>query len=1846
MMIMSCSIGPASREVPRRPPRPAHRTPGVGWLVLVALLITLVGRGVQAAPPDDPAAAIELDRLRSIWRTASVVWPVEPLGSAQLAARLDARVAMLEGRRMAPSVRGVVELDADHAAGVWISALETVRVRQFGEAVPLRFIQIVDANLALIEPGRAAAPGPAGEHRFELTQPASVGAMWSIEADAPTRVLIERVEDRDPRYVAVEVEHDVLEWIANGSPIERTPALLEPADASASRLRLDAALAQELVGLGPTDPALERAVAAWQMLAGFAALDLDSSTARPYAIHDRERDRPLPLAGTREVELLGTERGEYRSCEGPRGWTVEARGPGRLRIAARSWAPVGVPLAPASLQIRAGGRILAQLELSDRAARPAVDPEAALPRFEPLLTAAGEPVGELATLTLILAPGEHDYEIELIGGPALLSVERVQRSEASMAAVKGWTPTKRARAAERGLRRSKSSAAPWLELLLAEHTLAPLAMAPEDPRLDELGQRSPLLASVVASLVASDEHLDPSRLDRLVAQVRPWLATLDRNPAVDPIARARVRTRWLALLAIHGRPELAPELVEAVSGGVDPIAELPVEGLRLLAEMMVATPETTRSSALALLELARARAPADRSLRTLTLRLWSSSTRWSKRRPEPSEPAADPFGPIGEWLVPQLEPVADVSQTDRGWTRLEPGQAIDLVAAIGPAPVRSKSDTSDPGRRLRLLDIYVATPPGDPAPVGIRVDERRWWSPQLIGVMRHRIAVAPGVHEVELEVPPNTRAWASLPPADGPSGDPSDAPVGLARLEQMWSLPDSTWSMPGPALPGMVRLELRWPVDLPPRPVRIEVIEEGASGVIGGRTILFDPRTTAAAVGVDRGPSMLVDPEAVAIYGSVPVSPRHDLRLPIAATTTSLRFEVEDDLPIAAGLSLRRGLQADELGGAAGVLVNPAIDPRFDAVFGDLPALAGDALEAELSTLSRQLLAAPHELDLRARRAALLMMIGETGLARADMILLADQAEQTSVAADRRGRADALLHELQVRLGGLLEPREIVVTAAKIGDEPELIEPAIAAIVGDDRASLDPWLATFARARTAAVDEALVLVDARIDELGDNANDRILLLGALARAHWLARDPEQAREAGRVWLELYGRIPGVLGVARQPIAVAVAAVEPLILHLGDPRSDARDASVAYGFAAELEPHYGHSSVRRLAAIAAQRSGWTTLDHSENNAGFEVLELPVSKLDRSLSDRIRFALLAAPWAGATSEQLRPNRKGVLAWDADPGSVTAQLWCREVRVDRRSASAIEDPHAHVQVRLIGAAEAAIVELEVEVGDGELREVVLPIASAGRQQLELSLAEDPRWLCAWRAQTRDRDATRGELVEARRSARWWIAHARAPVEFTVLGPTTLLFESRAVTHANERSQPTSLHVEVERVGVRKPSAAIETGEWAVDVRPELAVITERRHSFEVGYTDAHTVVLTESGPHRVTLRSDRGRVLIRARMRGDRDDAAPPDRVAIRKRSRPPESIAAGHERGDPERSARLGLAPILAHDEVTPIRNRFGSFDGQVRIGLDELGDAADLAVRFGVSASLGWRRELIDDALWLRLATQLRTREGSPAAGGGQVGLAARVPKIDLRLGADLEVLAHEFDARSHASVRFSAFVDRPTWLSRRLQLLPRLTAGVRWQSLDPERVDAATTLLMPHPRVYQQYIHDHPLLLRPELALRAYPFRDLALWARTSLLPNSDLRSLDHINLELGFDGIGRQPHQWVPLWGASYQASLRFDSLGEPFYVRHGVKAELGLAVWILDAVRMAAGVRNEVYGSRASPLRDVIELWVRIDAAFGRRMRDHGPGDTWFAEPWAPQAWADDEHQARSTQGRLRSE
>lgn len=1793
-------------------------------------------RRIHAVEPD------RSERLALVWSPASVGYPIARGGAPH--ERFAAAAALLEPREPGEplpiaSTRGTIELDRDRAALVWIESLETLRVRRLAGAGELRFWRIADGHAAIAEPGI-----PRTSDTWELFQPPGVGALWLIETaeprdpsalveDASVQVVVERARARPGRFVDVEVERERLDWIHAGRQGAPPPLVRGRGRDIAGRLALVDALADELLAAPDLDTHLREAVEAWQMLATMLELDRERELVRPYFAPNR---RELPLRGTREVALREVDSRRYRAATAGQRWTLDLRGSGRLSIAARSLGEPGsaallddpdapVELAPAELRVWSQGRLIERVELSPRPARRSPDPDTVIPVFERLASADERLVGELAELEIVLPPGGHDYELELIGGEALVWARTARRVERAAMQARGWTPRRLLARADKQLDRSASGSARWARALLSDTRHAHVEL--DDAELDELAREQPGLALALLVALAHERAGSADEVRALAERALPWFAALDRDADFDPDARGWLRTAWLELAAMQRDTRLARALVREGREAV--LVELPVEGLRLLAELLGTSEGVRRSSALAVLELARRRSPVDEDLRRQYLRLWRTQSHWSRRRPVSRAEVL--LEPLGSWLLPQGAAALPSNAAERpdepAWLRLEPGVAVRVRAD------RASGEPLGSDRpRQRLFDVHVSTPEGSREPLRLRVDDRTWWSPMLVPVQRHRFAVPFGVHTLQLDAPPGTLAWVELPPADPPADSAFDR---LGRREQLWSLDQIAWLIPGPPMSGFVRLDLRWLDSIAPEPVEIRMHQDGEGEV---RTLVFDPREADG--------SLVLDTDAMPVGESSPVSERSHYVLPIAAATTRVWFEVESlarpgtSVTVPASLSLRRAPRPgdDPNLDAERELLDPT--PTHERELFELPSDT-PALLAELAGLSRVLLLDPHDLAARARRSAALLALGESGHARADLLWLTAETEREDASLDHRRKAEQLRGAVLAYFEALFETREVAVDDPQRAGEPRLIEPAIAALLADDLARVEPGLDLWAAGRSINPDEALALLDVAGGDLDP-------LVRELTRAHWLVVAGRFAA-AGRLWTRLYGHMAGSPGHAREPLAVGIAAVEPLLRRLDDPDSDdlAGLPGVAYGLAHELEPLHGHPMVRRLAFVAALRSEWASFDHSENNVGFERLELPTADQQPSLATRVREALLVTPWPSEEAELLVPGRRAVVAWDANPGRLQLSIWCRAARPDLVPARVGELGQARLQVSLRAEGEPPSFEQTLDVHDAQTLQTSLTIERRARHRLEVALADDPLWQCSLR--TGLGEGPSAPAIDTRRRATWWTASPQRGVEIVALGPSTIQIESRAVVVAPpepddpDAAAPRSLLVEVTPLrsdwsGPDHPRRAEDPpGSLPLAVEVEQAVITEQRRRFSVGEASEALVLLTEPGPHRIRITSEEGRALVRVRMRRDRPDLPPPARVSLLElapSAEPPAKVELRLPVPMP------GPVAIEALDRLSTLRNRVGSFEVSMVAGVDDLAEVDDLRPRLGLAARLGWRRELVQDRLWLAIAADMLVRERSPVAGGGRVRLSSFVPRAGLRVGVELGALAHPFQGRAAGSVRTSAFLDRPTMLGRWFQLRPGLELAYRWQSLRPGSLGAGP--LEPHPLVYTRYIHDHPFVLRPELGLRVFPLQDLVGFLEAGLVPNSNMASLDAFDLEVGVEGIAREPRAWLPLYRFGYQPSLRFaDADRDAFYVRHRIEASLGAGVWLRDVVLMTFGVRDRLYlaSSGEIPLRNVIELWLRVDGVFGRRLRDQGPRERWFREPLAPRAWADEPDQAEST-------
>jgi len=288
-------------------------------------------------------------------------------------------------------------------------------------------------------------------------------------------------------------------------------------------------------------------------------------------------------------------------------------------------------------------------------------------------------------------------------------------------------------------------------------------------------------------------------------------------------------------------------------------------------------------------------------------------------------------------------------------------------------------------------------------------------------------------------------------------------------------------------------------------------------------------------------------------------------------------------------------------------------------------------------------------------------------------------------------------------------------------------------------------------------------------------------------------------------------------------------------------------------------------------------------------------------------------------------------------------------------------------------------------------------------------------------------------------------------------------------------------------------------------------------------------------------------------------------------------------------------------------------KFGTPYVDLHFGTDDLEDSDDLRPRVSGVVRLGWARELLARRLWIEVNPELRPREDTALVAGGRLGFQAFFPRAGLRAwisGAGLVQTEHQIQPWS---LRGEGRIDRPTWLAPRLQLLPGLDLAYRYQSLDTSNAFPRGEL---HPRVYQWYVEDHPFVFRPTLDLRVVAWQDARVVVGADMMPNSDFRSVDQVSMHVGTAGALALYGRVVPEFALDYEASLRLkDEDRDKTYLRHRILAGLGVGIWVTSGVRLAFGVRNNLYLSAPYPARNGLDLWLRLDLPLGRGLRDFGP-------------------------------
>ena len=1781
------------------------------------------------------------------WQSAAVLHPIEvpPSGVPAELTRLPApKPGVRSPQPQGVGVHGAVEVGPRTAAMVRLEALGVARVRLVGGARErLRFHRVSGeggtAWAAALEGPIELTPGT-----WLLEQPPGGPSYWLVTAPRAAEVVIETVAPRTGDLIWEHAIGAVLAWIEDGGDTPPLPAVVG-AEETRRELEADAQIATEIERLDPRDPSLRRAVVAWRQASAIQMIEALRRPIRPaFALELAYR----ALAG---ATWLKGQAG-WQRVRGPQTAVWTLTGPGVLWVEARSVGVAGEgsitvhaagrrlghaallrpiaeqqedvpedlaprtgektgdarsgepkPEAPASL---GGGRNSEDTDLGAGAADGAGPDERIGPR---LAAVVGAPVGPRGALRIPLAPGKHDYTIELDSADAVALLRVGRRNERLAGVLRGEGVTGVMRRGHRALAESTSPRASLVRALYAVLEAAPA------PALEDRDD-GPVLALTRTWLRAQAHGLGGKQRIALAREVANQVAKRDADPMIW-----RARRTALELLEGTGEAGLARVLVGPRA------SEAPTELLERLARQIGGSALAVRSPAVALFELARRRAPLDPRLRAAYRDQWRAGTRWATLRAD--EAAGAPWTWIEPWT-----PSDDRTPGTRALWRWPNGEARSLKATVSGAT---------PGRSA-LLRMYVQLPAplaDDPlahrnvvdrdllrgAALSMVVGERTWHGVALSSLESWRVALPPGEHSVRMTAPEGATLWSSQPSTTG--GPPE------GHLLRMWPAvagAQMRFLLPAGLEPGFVRIEARAVAD-----------REG-------------PQRARVYIARDDGPERAVDlwlppadPAIVPMDAAVGVGPRASVVVGIGPDTRAVWVRVADNAPrLALAASIRSTRDTDLA--ATGRAEDAAL------LAAALPAPGDESPLDRLVRLSRAIHEKPEDLGLRLARAELLLDLDQPGYAFVDWRMVTAGRLSGALAASAIALAE--------RLDALDAPDSLDLTT----DVPVLVAPALAAAIGPAETRLQRIAPAIAAARKGGPSAGLRALDRlglddetrwrAVGEPGrggalpeDGPKDRSsgtaapgpkdrssgtaapgpkdrspgtgastpgvattipgaeepapmvaerpdpqrvsepvgdLIAAAVLRATWLDAQARPA-EAARLWARLEARtglwqagLNGVRSFLNVLDVETPAGVMP-------PPPQAEGSALAYGLALSLRRTIRTPAIQRLATVAATRSRWSRVEGSERDAGHERLKVPRAPALPSPNAAVRQALVVPPWDPVDATLLRPGYSTVLELKrAAPGALGVDLWCQTVRPDLG-----EGGLPRVRIVLDGATlfDEPIV---VEKTSGTTVEA-LP---EGPHRLEVALDPASRsQLCSVRL--RDDLGTLGSL----RPTRWRVARAREPAEVVVLGPTTLAVEARGLVSGG--------------MGPGAVQVSVAQGEGPFAPRGVVALIPEvdPRATPEAGRTisagPARTEVISlpEPGPQRVLLRPDSGAVLVRLQQRLDAEPTPVP---------RPPIRALDLGGLVDP-------ISPVgLPRTDVPPVASppapqRFGTVWSEVRGGRDDIEDNDDLAPQSQVRMRVGYARELLARRMWLGVAPELRWRDSTSLAGGGAVALQTVFPTAGLRTRLSAATLAQGYAGGPAWMAEGALYVDRLTWIAPRWQVVPSVDLRYRYQSLSPTEVVTAAEPV--NPRIFTQYTADHPFALRPGVELRYQPLQDLRMFVAADIVPNSDFRGLDQANFRGGLIGVMALLRRIVPEFALAYEGSLRLkDADRNATFLQNRMHAGLGLGVWAGQAARIVFGVGDTLYVSAPYPIRNVVEAWLRIDLVFGRALRDYGPLDMSF--------------------------
>ena len=1142
------------------------------------------------------------------------------------------------------------------------------------------------------------------------------------------------------------------------------------------------------------------------------------------------------------------------------------------------------------------------------------------------------------------------------------------------------------------------------------------------------------------------------------------------------------------------------------------------------------------------LEMVTHDVPLNDSLRRAHLELWRH-TAWDRLNP-----AGDDIE-SWTWITVDDEPTHadDLAQDDPGrlWP-LVPGRShrIDLTAEKPAADARA------------VLSALVLPAPVSTGPVALVVDGHRWNTLPVGPTVQFNVLARAGPHDVQVLAPPGARVFVSAPPTD--EGSPTALSLPAARRHRLWPLAaDGTalrFELVPPPRGALLRLDVRALAAAPESTSSTDSdapIVSAAPAHLRVRTSAGDART----VTLQPGPA---DPRAVP--ETAPASATDRISLTFAVDAKTRWIEIEGDprtttVQLAAALYVRRWEAA------------PPRETRVNEHAGETDVLA------QLARLGRAIVLDPHHPDSYLQRGRLLLTVDAITQAQEDhdrVLELLNRAWDPKTAA----RLKVLARDIDDARGR----DRLTVVDPTLAAAPILLAPALAELA-DDGADLVPWQAVAAALRrneTAPV------------PTGD--------VTPMATA-FSALSAERAGDSTRaafLWASLYAEMQGV--------ATGLAASEQFRRAL-DEGADT-DPAFAYGFVHHLQARIDSPRLRRLAALAGQRSRWVGLRYVEASAGMERLGTPVEPpgaSDAGDDDSKWLLVLSPPWAASEDTLLRPGTAMVVMLPG--GSAEFDVYCQAVRGPGANSPA--SGRTGLDVVVDGELFA---HHEVASGDA-FSQRIATANDTSRVAFRLDGA-DPRFLCSVR-----RPPT-ASSVPVLQSRQWLLARPDRPVRTTVLGPTVLQIEARHGAPHLGRAIDTFVTVS-HGASVRTQSLQLPSDR---DANVQVTAGTQR----PLGTRVVHEVLLPERGPVTIVLEPGFAQMLTRLAVRESlpAPDVPPADDPYPRLRARVA-SLGTPYWPGAPPR--------VSSQDIGEPsglVTHRLGSLEVELRLGRDDISEFDEFRPRFRVRNTVTWRRELVPDHLWIRAETAGQWRDLSGLAGGAEARIYGQLGPRRLRGVAAASTWGEEVAGRGEWSARGLLRLDWPVQVAPRVTVVPEVVATYRHQSLTIEAAGAVREGI--HPQVYSRYVANHPLAVTPRVSARIRPLQDQVLVLGLSTTPNSDFRSNERTEADVDLRGIFDSRHSIMIGYRAGYQASLRFaDEDRSDFYVRNRIRGGIDFVYLFVGAGRLTVSVVDSVYLSRPFPAQNVVELVLSFDLTAGRGIRDSSPMELSFRNLYELRWW-----------------